>query len=161
MAIVPKQGNVPKFNSDDIRKIEKAVLKDKTRNAAEIFLDEWSTMGIKRPTLKLLLELLVKVELFKAADYVACNILKQEKPKRPNYGPAAVVDTSDAAINEILDKQMLPQDPFGNLVILESASELTPENSKYPSEKSAKAEPDYLYKELPSEELPVILNNPK
>lgn len=47
------------------------------RNAAEIFLDEWSTMGRKRPTLGLLLHLLVKAELFRAADYIACDILKR------------------------------------------------------------------------------------
>jgi len=48
------------------------------RNAAQIFLDEWSTMEKKRPTLKLLQELLIKAELFRAADYVACDILKRK-----------------------------------------------------------------------------------
>lgn len=48
------------------------------RNAAEIFLDEWGTMGKKRPTLETLLECLVKAELFRAADYVACDILKRK-----------------------------------------------------------------------------------
>lgn len=43
-----------------------------------MFLDEWSTMGRKRPTLRLLLELLIKAELFRAADYVACDILKRK-----------------------------------------------------------------------------------
>jgi len=35
-------------------------------------------MGRKRPTLGILLELLIKAELFRAADYVACNILKRK-----------------------------------------------------------------------------------
>lgn len=46
------------------------------RNAAEIFLVEWGTMGRKRPTLRTLLNLLTKAELFRAADYVAGDILK-------------------------------------------------------------------------------------
>lgn len=57
--------------------IEQTAHRDK-RNAAQIFLDEWSTMGRERPTLKLLLELLIKAELFRAADYVACDILKRK-----------------------------------------------------------------------------------
>jgi len=35
-------------------------------------------MGRKRPTLRLLLELLTKAELFRAVDYVACDILKRK-----------------------------------------------------------------------------------
>ncbi|XP_072755485.1 uncharacterized protein Tub [Anoplolepis gracilipes] len=108
MAIVPKQENVPKFNNDHISIIEQTAYGDK-RNAAEVFLDEWSTMGKKRPTIRLLLELLIKAELFRAADYVACDILKRERPKRPDYGPAASIDISDAAINKLLGKQMLSQ----------------------------------------------------
>lgn len=53
--------------------IEQAV--QKQRNAAEIFLSEWGTMGKNRPTLGILLNLLVKAELFRAADYVAGEIL--------------------------------------------------------------------------------------
>lgn len=34
-------------------------------------------MGRNRPTLETLLKLLVKAELFRAADYVACDILKR------------------------------------------------------------------------------------
>jgi len=33
-------------------------------------------MGRKAPTLGLLLDLLIKAELFRAADYIACDILK-------------------------------------------------------------------------------------
>lgn len=46
------------------------------RSAAEIFLSEWGTMGKKRPTLSVLLNFLVKAELFRAADYVAKDLLK-------------------------------------------------------------------------------------
>jgi len=57
--------------------IEQTAFRDK-RNAAQIFLDEWSTMERRRPTIKLLQELLIKAELFRAADYVACDILKRK-----------------------------------------------------------------------------------
>ncbi|XP_070522520.1 protein Tube isoform X2 [Cardiocondyla obscurior] len=161
MSTVSKEGNTPRFSSDHISIVEQAACKDK-RNAAQIFLEEWSTMGRKRPTLKLLLELLVKVELFRAADYIACDILKQEPPKRPDYGPAAAIDTSEAAINQLLDKQMLPQNKFANSIILDSTSELISEiNRIYPSEKSTDVQAVQYYKceELSSEELPVVLNN--
>ncbi|TGZ38095.1 protein Tube isoform X1 [Temnothorax longispinosus] len=159
MSIVPKQGNASKFSSDHISKIEQTARKD-IRNAAQIFLDEWSTMGRKRPTSKFLLELLIKAELFRAADYVACDILKQERPKRPDYGPAASIDISDAAINQLLDKQMLPQNTFANSIIIGSTSKI---NRICPSEKPAnvQAAQSYKYEELPSEELPVFLNNCK
>ncbi|XP_071571805.1 protein Tube [Temnothorax nylanderi] len=163
MSIVPKQGNVSKFSSDHISIIEQTARRD-NRNAAQIFLDEWSTMGRKRPTLKFLLELLIKAELFRAADYVACDILKQERPKRPDYGPAASIDISDAAINQLLDKQMLPQNTFANSIIIGSTSELISKiNRICPSEKPAnvQAAQSYKYEELPSEELPVFLNNCK
>lgn len=45
------------------------------RSAAEIFLSEWGTMGKKRPTLSVLLNFLIKAELFRAADYVAKDLL--------------------------------------------------------------------------------------
>ncbi|XP_050466768.1 protein Tube [Cataglyphis hispanica] len=140
MAIVPKQGNVPKFSSDHISIIEQTTYRDK-RNAAEVFLDEWSTMGRKRPTLRLLLELLTKAELFRAADYVACDILKQERPKRPDYGPAASIDISDAAINKLLgENQMLPEDISTNSVIIESTAELISEiNRIYSGDDANKA----------------------
>ncbi|XP_014468974.1 PREDICTED: uncharacterized protein LOC106741442 isoform X2 [Dinoponera quadriceps] len=123
MANVPKQENIPEFSSEHIDMIEQAA-NQHNRNAAEIFLDEWSTMGRKRPTLGLLLDLLVKAELFRAADYVACDILKQERPKRPEYGPIASVDISDETINKILEEQILPKDTFDDSLVLESSLKL-------------------------------------
>ncbi|KAM0729798.1 Protein Tube [Formica fusca] len=137
MAIVPKQGNVPKFTSDHISIIEQTAYGDK-RNAAEVFLSEWSTMGRKRPTLRLLLELLTKAELFRAADYVACDILKQERPKRPDYGPAASIDISDAAINKLLGKNQM--DTSAESMIVEPTSELISEiNRMYSGDDANKA----------------------
>ncbi|XP_011161908.1 protein Tube [Solenopsis invicta] len=162
MSSVPKQGNAPKFNSDHIKIIEEAARTDK-RNAAQIFLDEWSTMGKERPTLKLLLELLINAELFRAADYVACDILKREKPKRPDHGPAAPIDISDTAINKLSDKQMLPQNTIINSILgLGSTSELISDVRILPSEKPVLEAPViYGSEELSSEELPVFLNTHK
>ncbi|KAL6261917.1 hypothetical protein P5V15_006999 [Pogonomyrmex californicus] len=160
MAIVTKEGNVPKFNNDHIRIIEQIAHKDK-RNAAQIFLDEWCTMGKKRPTLELLLELLIKAELFRAADYLACDILKQDRPKRPDHGPAASINISDAAIDKLLDKQ-LSQHAFANSVIVGSISELTEGiNEMCPSADIQKMQnEEFSYNEsLSSRDLPVVINN--
>lgn len=77
---------------------------------AEIFLEEWVTTGRIRPTLSHLLQLLIKSELFRVADYVAVNLLNGQSqilleniielifvyteapPQRPSKGPAAKVD---------------------------------------------------------------------
>ncbi|XP_076644424.1 interleukin 1 receptor associated kinase 4 tube isoform X2 [Halictus rubicundus] len=110
MAIIPKTENCdfPKFHSEHFSMIEQAAQQQR-RNAAEIFLSEWGTMGKKRPTLRILLNLLVKAELFRAADYVAGNILKEELPKRPEYGPAAPIDISDEEIKKLLEENVEPQ----------------------------------------------------
>nr|XP_031832240.1 uncharacterized protein LOC116426821 [Nomia melanderi] len=111
MAIIPKKENceLPKFNTEHFSMIEHAA-RQQRRNAAEIFLAEWGTMGKQRPTLRVLLELLVKAELFRAADYVAGDILKEELPKRPECGPAAPVDISDEEIQKLLEEKLGSQD---------------------------------------------------
>lgn len=57
----------------------------------------------------------------------------EERPKRPDYGPAATIDISDAAINKLLEKhQMLSQDTSADSIIIGSTSELISEiNEKY------------------------------
>lgn len=62
------------------------------RLPAMILFEEWGTSGRKRPTVSDLLELLIKVELFRAADFVAEDILNEVPPKRPTTGPAAKID---------------------------------------------------------------------
>lgn len=64
------------------------------RSPTLVLLDEWGTSGQKRPTVGDLLECLIRVPLFRAADYVATDILKEERPKRPESGPAKWVDES-------------------------------------------------------------------
>lgn len=54
-------------------------------------MNEWSTMGRSRPNLGHLLDLLIKCELFRAAEFLAEKI-HQAQPERPLQGPAARVD---------------------------------------------------------------------
>lgn len=63
------------------RSIEKAAADNRLNNAAQIFLEEWITSGKIRPTLSHLLQLLVKSESFRAADYVAIDLLSGESWK--------------------------------------------------------------------------------
>lgn len=64
--------------------IESAI-RQQQRSGAEIFLTEWSTYGKNRPTCQTMLNLLVKLQLFKAADYLAEQILKGNKFKSLFY----------------------------------------------------------------------------
>lgn len=57
-------------------KIKEASLEDQPYNAAQILFDEWGTSGRVRPTLGHLLQLLVEVQLYRAADFLAVDILK-------------------------------------------------------------------------------------
>lgn len=57
-----------------------------------MLLEEWGTSGRKRATVNDLLELLIRVELYRAADFVAKDILQETPPERPNSGPGAKID---------------------------------------------------------------------
>lgn len=61
------------------------------RSPVLVLLEEWSTMGQTRPRLRHLLALLVKCHLFRAADYLA-HLMGLSEPRRPDEGPAALVD---------------------------------------------------------------------
>lgn len=54
-------------------------------------LNEWGTMGRNRPKVHHLLTLLIKCQLFRAADYIA-RLIGEPCPIRPTSGPAARVD---------------------------------------------------------------------
>lgn len=116
MAIIPQDDtNAPRFNSEHISIIDQVVEKHR-ENGAKILLEEWSTMGRLRPTLGTLLNLLIKAELFRAADYVAGEILKVDLPKRPEYGPAAIIDISDNTLAKLMhDKIQLDNNEDGKL----------------------------------------------
>lgn len=97
-----------RFNSADIDQLrEHSYRHDKS--AISVLIDEWSTMGKIRPKLKHLLALLVKCQLFKAAEYVA-DLIGENHPSRPNTGPATRVDISlvDENIEEVINNLEYP-----------------------------------------------------
>ncbi|SPP83580.1 protein Tube [Drosophila guanche] len=61
------------------------------QSISQVMIDEWKTSGKlnERPTVGVLLQLLVEAELYSAADFVALNFLNEPKPERPTDGPAA------------------------------------------------------------------------
>ncbi|XP_055906933.1 protein Tube [Eupeodes corollae] len=89
----PQDIQTYKYNSDHERLIENAS-KNQNRMAAEILFEEWGTSGRVRPTLGVLLELLARAHLFRAADLVAIRYLNEPPPARPSQGPAARIDIS-------------------------------------------------------------------
>jgi len=44
------------------------------RSCSEIFLEEWGTSGRIRPNLKILMDLLIKLKLIRAAECIASKI---------------------------------------------------------------------------------------
>lgn len=63
-----------KYNNEHIRLIENVSVNQR-RSPTEILLDEWGTSGKMRPTMEVLLNVLVKAQLLRAADLVALNFL--------------------------------------------------------------------------------------
>lgn len=95
MSQIPKdplsKTSEPKYNNEHMRLIEEHA-KQTNRKCAEILFDEWGTSGRVRPTLNTLYNIILKAEIFRAADEIA-GIMKESPPARPTDGPAAVVDT--------------------------------------------------------------------
>lgn len=84
------------------------------KSYTEILFDEWGTSGRIRPTLGHLLHLLIRAELFKAADYVAVKLLNKDPPERPKEGPAARVtivlpEEDDENDEESIDSNFIAQ----------------------------------------------------
>lgn len=98
---------------DLIRTIERASI-DQGRSPSTILLEEWGTSGRVRPTMGHLLQILVQLQLFRAADYVAVDILRGPLPQRPLHGPAAIIDTRipdevlQREVESIMDKMHYP-----------------------------------------------------
>lgn len=57
-----------------------------------LLFEEWATSGRQRPTIQHLYELLISLPLFRAADYIAEEILHIQRPNRPDTGPARRID---------------------------------------------------------------------
>lgn len=77
------------------------------RSPTTILLDEWGTSGRRRATVSDLLDLLVKVHLYRAADFVATDILNETVPKRPETGPSARINIS--LPNEPIDEKVVEE----------------------------------------------------
>lgn len=129
MAIVPKhleKNNYdclidrfnPKYNSEHFRLIENASI-SLHRACTEILLDEWGTSDRVLPALGHLLNLLKKAELYRAADFVAVNLMGLETPERPKEGPAALISTTlppeSQEIESILDNININSSDIENL----------------------------------------------
>lgn len=81
----------PKYSMEHINLIERYARTTNASNSrlcSEILLDEWSTSGKIRPTVEILYKLLQKCQLYRAADYIAIEILDVPLPERPKEGPA-------------------------------------------------------------------------
>ncbi|XP_065371211.1 protein Tube [Calliphora vicina] len=92
-----------KYNNDHIRLIENAIRRPgESRLYSQILFDEWGSSGRKqeRPTMGVLLHLLVQSKLYRAADYVA-ELLNEPKPPRPTNGPAAEFEFEIDVFNDI------------------------------------------------------------
>lgn len=71
------QSSTPfKYTQEHIRMIEEA--SSSGRLPGHILFDEWGTSGKTRPTVAHLLQLLVQANLYRAADYLAVDILHGE-----------------------------------------------------------------------------------
>ncbi|KAH8381252.1 hypothetical protein KR093_000718, partial [Drosophila rubida] len=81
-----------KYNEHQINLIASEHV-DRGQSISQIMIDEWKTSGKQweRPTVGVLLQLLIHAEIYSAADYVANNFLSELNPERPVEGPAAFV----------------------------------------------------------------------
>lgn len=102
----------PKFTSSDVDKI-RTYAEDNRFSPINVLFGEWGSMGRngQRATAGNVLALLIKCQLFRAADYLARE-LGQPIPQRPASGPAALVDIS---LSEDLEDQLNRMDYPNNL----------------------------------------------
>ncbi|GLV35025.1 pelle [Carabus blaptoides fortunei] len=117
--------NLPKYNTEHFKLIENAGCKLR-KPCSEILFEEWGTSGRIRPRLGHLLKLLERAELYRAADYVAIELLKLPPPERPLTGPAARVNTfieenatykpqnTVAEVRQLLDEISYPSSLLSN-----------------------------------------------
>ncbi|EDW67644.1 protein Tube [Drosophila virilis] len=77
------------------------------QSISQVMIDEWKTSGKlnERPTVGVLLQLLVHAEIYSAADFVALHFLNEPKPERPTDGPAAHIslDLCSEDLSEDMD----------------------------------------------------------
>lgn len=95
--------------------------KKSRRTCTEILIDEWGTSGRVRPALGHLLYLLTKAKLFRAADYVAVNLLQQEKPRRPDNGPVALIPVEISQLIKEKEKDEAFENKLNNVNYVKDA----------------------------------------
>ncbi|XP_017004271.1 protein Tube [Drosophila takahashii] len=92
-----------KYTAQDVFQIDEAANRlSPDQSKSQMLIDEWKTSGKlnERPTVGVLLQLLVQAELFSAADFVALDFLNESAPARPVDGPGAIISL------ELLDEDM-------------------------------------------------------
>ncbi|KAH8344496.1 hypothetical protein KR084_011611 [Drosophila pseudotakahashii] len=92
-----------KYTAQDVIQIDEAANRlSPDQSKSQMLIDEWKTSGKlnERPTVGVLLQLLVQAELFTAADFVALDFLNESAPARPVDGPGAIISL------ELLDEDM-------------------------------------------------------
>jgi hypothetical protein len=137
--------------------VEDASMRHK-KYCADILLREWGTCGKVRPSLGHLKYLLEKAELFRAADFVAVDVLKQEPPSRPEKGPAAPVlfnseelkDTEIVRIEKLLDAMDYPSSAIEKITRNNSICT----NINYSTKEASKVIPKIIVHESPDVEEP-------
>lgn len=92
-----------------LRLIEEEAKRQK-KPAFDILIDEWGTSGKQRPTIEDLVQILIKVELFRAADYVSEELLARTTIERPESGPSAVVPINPEHLHHVLETTFHPVD---------------------------------------------------
>ncbi|KAH8369255.1 hypothetical protein KR009_005901 [Drosophila setifemur] len=94
-----------KYTTQDVRQIDEAANRAADQSKSQMMIDEWKTSGKlhERPTVGVLLQLLVQAELFSAADFVALDFLSEPTPDRPADGPAAPISLD---WSELVDEDM-------------------------------------------------------
>jgi len=108
MASIPSdryQGEF-KYKNEHIDLVERHGLTSR-KLPAEILLDEWATSGRVRPTVETLYDLLLECQFYRAADYVAKEILSSPMPPRPLEGPARRVPLPavDSNLNVVVEEE--------------------------------------------------------
>ncbi|XP_058812850.1 interleukin-1 receptor-associated kinase 4-like [Topomyia yanbarensis] len=101
-----------KYNGTQEQELEDYGERQKISRARQL-LEEWATSGRKeeRPRLGHLLQLLVKGNMFRAADLIAKYLLNDAPPERPRRGPAAPIDIDqvlDGELEKMLDAASYP-----------------------------------------------------
>uniref|UniRef100_A0A1A9W5R0 Death_2 domain-containing protein n=1 Tax=Glossina brevipalpis TaxID=37001 RepID=A0A1A9W5R0_9MUSC len=125
--------NERKYNNDHIRLIQDAVQYHGHKLFSEILFDEWGTSGRKheRPTLGVLLKLLLKAKLIRAANFLAKNLLKEPLPQSTAEAAAKIVDTSlPSEIFKDIEDMVFDSEFYPSTEILNKNDESLMDNNK-------------------------------